>query len=124
MHLAGCHGCGKVSLDLGSGLRRACEAVEEVSFRRVEDYVREHRTPTVAETAEATGVTVSHIWRWIRIGRLTTGPFSDAVLQSSLCDARIPSGSHCPGCSERLARELAPGSLPPPPRVYTWEHRN
>jgi RNA polymerase subunit RPABC4/transcription elongation factor Spt4 len=145
--LRNCDACGRVFV--GSGrLCPACLAEEEESFRRVEAFIREAGQPTLAQTAEATGVPVARLRRWVEEGRLSQR-FVDATLRCQACGAPIEAGRFCPTCAVRIRSGLGgrgdrqpdapragegparagrgptPGAPPEPggPRMYTWGKR-
>lgn len=105
--LANCPRCGRLFTRSVQEICPSCAAEEAEDFKLVSRYLSEHPDLTIAELAEATGVSEERIVRFLREGRLVPSPTSKGiVLTCERCGKRIPSGHLCVECRAVLTGEI------------------
>lgn len=101
-----CRRCGKIFAFMGSDVCPACRREEERQFDDVKDFLGAHPEADLDAVAEATGVPVDAILRFLREGRLV---HANAGLSCERCGRRIASGRYCSRCVDELAKSLGEG---------------
>ena len=107
MALINCNQCGTLFHSHGGGRRcPECLLAEEDAFRTMLEYLREPGARTVPAIAEATGISVQLITRWLRQKRIQMD-LLPGELQCHRCRAPVEGGSFCDDCRLALAKEVA-----------------
>lgn len=107
MQIRNCSRCGKIFYSVGRKICPDCVQKEEEEYRKVRDYVREHKNATIPAVSEATGVPAERINQFIREGRLE---LVNAVLECMSCGAPIRKGRFCEKCLAEMSRPLGTSS--------------
>jgi flagellar operon protein (TIGR03826 family) len=107
MYAKNCARCGKMFAHLsGPPLCPACREEDEKDFKRVKEYLYDHRGASMTEVSEALNISISKLKRFLKEGRIEIMEDSNFVLQCERCGASIRSGQYCDACSKELADEL------------------
>lgn len=102
-----CRSCRRMFYDyVGRHLCPECAKKEEDDFKKVKDYLWEHKNSTLYETSEACDVDPATIRQWLREERLTFTGSGDTGLACESCGTAILSGQYCPECRAKLVKEL------------------
>ncbi|MGE5398730.1 MAG: TIGR03826 family flagellar region protein [Chitinophagales bacterium] len=105
--LRNCPQCDRLFTYLGVNLCPACIDQEEVVFKMVRTYVRDHPGATIFDTAEATGVDEEKILHYLREGRLVSnGIKASAMLRCERCGKEVDEGRFCKECAYELDRQV------------------
>lgn len=88
--------CAKCSLDE--------EKIYEVVYRFLRR--RENRAATVERIVEATGVTESLLYKWVRKGRLQTALFPNLGYPCDNCGGLTSKGKLCESCTNTIQNDL------------------
>lgn len=88
--------CAKCSLDE--------EKIYEVVYRFLRR--RENRAATVEQIVEATGVTESLLYKWVRKGRLQTALFPNLGYPCDNCGGLTSKGKLCESCTNTIQNDL------------------
>ena len=98
-----CPRCGKIFNYIGRPICPRCVQAEEDEFKIVKDYVDDNSNATMAEVADATGISVDKIMRFLRDERLeVTGENSGFILECESCSRAIKTGRFCDHCKNEL----------------------
>ncbi|HEY8425241.1 MAG TPA: hypothetical protein VIK73_04410 [Limnochordales bacterium] len=112
MGVKNCARCGRLFTGFDE-ICPICAGEEQAEFDRVRAYLARRPGATVAEVSAQTGVAVSQIHRWVRVGRLSlTAEQLGEELYCQRCGTPIDRGRFCPACAEQLARELSKAARP------------
>lgn len=106
MSLSNCPRCGKLFVRT---IQPECsDCVNEINrmFEMCREYLRKHRTATVTELSEETGVTVRQITKFIVERRISTDDFPGITYKCEVCGAPIIQNRLCDNCRSRLSDEL------------------
>lgn len=107
--LRNCPQCGKIFSQVG--FKRVCDKcarLEEKQLDTVSEFIRKkaNREATMPEVAEATGVDVQHIYRWIQQGRLRMAGRENLGYPCMRCGNIIKSGTLCDECRGPLQSQM------------------
>ncbi|MGE4284516.1 MAG: MerR family transcriptional regulator [Clostridia bacterium] len=107
MFARNCVKCGKLFNHLsGPPLCPDCMQQDEEDFRNVKAYLYEFRGASMSQVAEAVGVSVSKIKRFLKEGRIEILEDGNFVLECERCGASIKSGQYCTSCTQELVAGL------------------
>lgn len=103
MELANCRRCGDLYQSTGARFCSACLKLEEEEYHMVRQYIREHPDAPVLQVSQATGVSTTRIYEFVRKGKLIAhSTESDLAVECASCGARIVSGRLCDKCQAAL----------------------
>ena len=108
MEMTNCPRCGKVfNRTTATPICKECEKAEEGVFESVRSYLEENPNVSMAELAEATGVTPKKILRYIKEGRIEISKDSGGIdLRCSQCGKPIKKGRYCDQCVISINQEV------------------
>lgn len=103
-----CQRCGRIFNYSGFGhlYCPACKKIDDDAFQKVKDYIFENGVATALEVSEATDISMRHIERYLREGRLEIPEGSPIYIKCEKCGADIRSGRFCQECATRMSAEL------------------
>lgn len=108
MEIRNCKNCGRLFNYIGKVLCPECLKEKDDEFAIVKEYVRENPGAGIAQTSEATGVSVKQIRQWIREERLVLSEASaEAGINCESCGRPITTGRFCKGCKVQMSRTLS-----------------
>lgn len=102
--LKNCPECGKIFVDTGVGVCRACLDKQEEQMIKVTAYVRDNPHSTVKQIAEALNVKEKLVRRMIREGRFITEGI-EYEYPCERCKKLITEGRFCDACSKEIQQE-------------------
>ena len=106
MNLGNCPRCGRL---YAMGFRDICvDCVKEIEaeYKSCADYLRETRGASMQEVADATGVAVRQIIKFIREGRISIADAPNMSYPCEVCGIPIRENNMCDSCRARLTKEL------------------
>lgn len=107
MALVNCWQCGALFFTYRGGRTcGACLQAEEDAFEAVVAYLRESRERSIPRIAEATGVAMQLIVKWLRQKRIQI-EVVPGELDCRRCGKSIREGTFCDACRRKLAEEVA-----------------
>ncbi|NLY42399.1 MAG: MerR family transcriptional regulator [Clostridiaceae bacterium] len=107
MNMKNCARCGKLFTHIaGPPLCVKCREEDEKDFKKVKEYLYEHRGATVTEVATDLDIPVARLKRFIKEGRLEVIEDSNLLIQCERCGISIKSGRYCDRCTIELTKEL------------------
>lgn len=108
MDVRTCKKCGRLFNYIGSGeeVCAFCKSREDDAFKKVKDYLYEHRGAGFYEVRENYDVDAELLRKWLREGRLEFAKGADSGLTCERCGAPIPSGRYCEKCKNEMANDL------------------
>ncbi|KXH84134.1 TIGR03826 family flagellar region protein [Sporosarcina sp. HYO08] len=85
-----------------------CARDEEKIYEEVYRFLRrrENRAATIERIVEATGVSESLLYKWVRKGRLQPTQFPNLGYPCDQCGKLTATGKLCDACTETLKNEL------------------
>lgn len=105
-NISNCPTCGKLFV---KGLRDVCPECH----KKVEDqydtclqYLREHKSCTMYELSDATGVSVKQITRFIREGRISLAHAPNMSYPCEVCGTPIREHNMCDPCRNKLTKDV------------------
>ena len=107
MKLANCSRCGRV-FNFVPGTRDICPACvrqEDDDYLKIFHYLTRQPTATAPEIAEATGVDIKEILRFVRENRLRLVK-TGVELHCDTCGTPISQGKICDSCVKKLTSEM------------------
>ena len=104
--MSNCPYCGRVFVRTFHNICQHCINEIEEQYQLVRDYLREHRTATITELSEETGVPVKQITKFIREGRLSLKDNPNMSYPCESCGILIREGNLCGSCRQKLAKKL------------------
>ena len=107
-NLDNCSECNKLFVRTVRAVCPDCSKKYEEKFQTVHTFVRkkENRMALVTEVSEATGVSVSEIYQFIREGRLNTAHFPNLTYPCESCSSPIKEGRICQACQQRIRQGM------------------
>lgn len=98
-----CPGCGHLVTEQPEGelLCKDCAKEQGDPYKRVRDYVYDHRGATVLETEEATGVSRSLILRYVKEGRISLMEGRSMLNTCRDCGVLLDYGHYCKDCKRK-----------------------
>lgn len=107
MNLANCSRCNKVFAQVSKErtLCPACVKEEEDNFLKVFHHMTSRPSATAQEIAQATGVDLMEIYRYVRENRLRLVK-TDTGLRCESCGSPISQGKICDKCRLQLSQEF------------------
>lgn len=107
MELANCRDCGELFYRHGSNRRCPnCLKAEEQALLTVRDHLRDSRERSIPRIAEATGIAIAKILRWVRQKRLHV-ELVPGDLRCHRCHVAVTEGTFCDKCRKELAKQVA-----------------
>ena len=104
MDVRACRTCKKLfNYFSGPDICPDCKDALERKFREVKDYIRDNKTASIQETAEACEVSVNTIKQWIREERLQFAEDSGVGFACEACGKTIYTGRYCEECKKKVA---------------------
>ena len=103
MEMANCRKCKKVFPRINDPICDSCKKEEELLFRSVVDYLRDHPKAAITEISEATGASAKKILGYLRDGRLE---IASGELNCRSCGVKISSGSYCEPCTVEINLQI------------------
>lgn len=103
--LKNCPECGRIFVDLGTGICRDCMEKQEELMIEVSSYVRDHPHSTIRDIMDAVGVKEKLIRRMIREGRFIADGV-DVSYPCERCGKPIHNGRYCSECTASLQQEV------------------
>lgn len=83
-----------------------CTALFDEEYKRVKDYLWDHREATLTEVAEDCDVSTKTIKKWIREERLEFKNAEGSGMFCESCGKAVSSGKYCPECKKNIANML------------------
>lgn len=108
MEVRTCRKCGRLFNYIGSGeeVCAFCKANEDEVFKKVKDYLYEHKGVGFYELKEATEVDAEMLRKWLKEGRIEFAKGVESGLVCERCGEPIPSGRYCEKCKAEMAGDL------------------
>lgn len=85
-----------------------CGAREYTDFGKIREYLEKHGPQNAVTIADATGVSVKTIQKFLYQGRIEIPDGSDSYIKCQMCGAEIRYGRFCPECSAKLNKGNSP----------------
>ena len=82
-----------------------CGNKEFTEFGKIRDYLEKHGPQNAVTIANATGVSVKTIQKFLYQGRIEIPDGSGSYIKCQMCGAEIRYGRFCPECSAKLSRD-------------------
>ena len=82
-----------------------CGNKEFTEFGKIRDYLEKHGPQNAVTIADATGVSVKTIQKFLYQGRIEIPDGSGSYIKCQMCGAEIRYGRFCPECSAKLSRD-------------------
>lgn len=103
-----CRKCGRFFeyMNVGYGLCPTCTIVDDITFKKVKEYIREQGTATAEEVAKALDISESTILQYLKDGRIEIPEGSPIFIKCELCGADIRYGKYCQDCVTKLKKDL------------------
>lgn len=103
LNVRNCPKCGKVFAFAGKPICPRCQEAEEEIFETVRRYIKDNGDESIDQVAEATGVTVKKILRYIKAGKIELIGDDGAIqYPCERCGKLINKGSYCADCAEQM----------------------
>lgn len=96
-NLGNCPNCGKLYIRIRD-LCDVCYREEEETFLKAARYIRDYPRCSIQEVSDATGVSISQIYEFIRSGRIIAKGYSNWEYPCEICGEIIHSGRVCGKC--------------------------
>ena len=108
-----CRMCGRLFeyINIGYGLCPNCTEIDNRSFHKVKEYLRENGTATAQQISAAVNVSESTIYQYLRDGRVEIPENSPIYIKCELCRTEIRYGRYCQECATTMTREMQKGSM-------------
>jgi len=103
--LKNCPECGRIFVDMGTGICRDCFDKEEEKMQEISSYVRDNPNSKVKDICEALGVKERLVMRMIRDGWFVTEGLS-IDYPCERCGKSIQEGRFCEKCNAELQKEM------------------
>lgn len=107
MELKTCKRCKKFFNSIGRDLCPSCIELGEDEFKRVKQYIYDHKGCTKSEIIKECGVTDKQIMTWLREERLELAAGISTGLTCSRCGAPISIGKMCSKCIMAFQNEAS-----------------
>ncbi|GAA0377806.1 membrane protein [Paenibacillus motobuensis] len=107
MNLGNCPRCGRLFAKNFRDLCPSCMKDIEAEYEKCLEYLREHKSATMIELSEATGVTTRQITKFIKEGRISIANNPNMMYPCEVCGVLIYEGNMCDSCRNRLARDIS-----------------
>ncbi len=108
MSIKNCPDCGKIFNY--NEIRMVCPECwekNEEDFRAIREYLYENPNKNISEVAEATGISIEKIKKYLREDRLiAVNNASASLLDCQKCGKPISSGNYCEDCRKQIEIEL------------------
>ncbi|RQD72052.1 MAG: flagellar protein [Tindallia sp. MSAO_Bac2] len=103
MNYHNCPSCGRLVMGQSEGelLCKRCAKEEGDPYKRVRDYVYDHRGATVLETEAATGVSRALILQYVKEGRISLMDNRSILKVCQGCGIAIDYGEYCRDCKKK-----------------------
>ena len=105
MNVSNCKKCGRVMENSGSELCTRCSASEKDLYKKVRDYVFNHRGATIPEVSDATGASRTTILRYLREEKLSLVEDRTLLPRCKSCGTLIQMGDICSDCNKKKLSE-------------------
>jgi len=104
MDVKNCKSCNRLFQYIGGPpLCPACRDELENKFQEVKEFIYQNRGSSIADVAEATGVSTKQIKQWIREDRLVLSEATADGITCEHCGVPICSGRFCEKCKNQMA---------------------
>ncbi len=103
-----CNRCRRLFQYLGFGhlYCPVCKIVDDEDFAKVKEYIYSHGLATAQEVEKNTQVSMRHIDRYLREGRLEIPDSSPIFIHCFKCKTNIKSGRFCADCASQLTHAM------------------
>jgi uncharacterized protein len=112
-NLGNCVRCGKLFLKVRD-ICQDCYQKQEDNFVLVNEYLRTHKSSTIQEVSEETGVSIAQIRQFILANRIQLSFFPNLSYPCDSCGSPIKEGKKCHSClvtiselSKQVEKDLA-----------------
>ncbi|MCL6444483.1 MAG: hypothetical protein K6T83_13705 [Alicyclobacillus sp.] len=85
----------------------SCVKESEEAFKKVSEYLKEHRGATLADILAAVDVDHDLLEEMIRSGRLMFADGQDVAVECKRCGQPVRSGDYCEACKAELLQGLS-----------------
>ncbi len=82
-----------------------CGHKEYTDFGKIREYLEKHGPQNAVTIADATGVSVKAIQKFLYQGRIEIPDGSDSYIKCQMCGADIRYGRFCPECTAKLNKD-------------------
>ncbi len=106
MNLGNCPRCGKLFAKNFRDICPACMKDIEREYEVCVKFLREEKTATIQEVADATEVSIRQITKFIKEGRISIANNPNMMYPCEVCGVLIREGNMCDACRGRLAKDL------------------
>jgi uncharacterized protein len=96
-NLGNCFRCGKLFLKIRD-ICQDCYQKQEDNFVLVNDYLRNHKSGTIQEVSDETGVSIAQIRQFILANRIQVNNFPNLTYPCDTCGSQIKEGKKCHSC--------------------------
>ncbi|MHC0038165.1 TIGR03826 family flagellar region protein [Pseudoneobacillus sp. C159] len=100
-NLGNCIRCGKLFLKFRD-ICPDCFQKQEDDYEKVSGYLRKHRTATISQVNEDTGVTITQIRQFILAGRISVTDLPNLSYPCESCGNLIREGKRCLSCHQTI----------------------
>lgn len=107
LNVRNCPKCGRIFTFAGNPICPRCQEEEEEVFETVRRYIKDNGNESIEQVAEATGVTVKKILRYIKAGKIElVGCDGGIQYPCERCGKLISKGSYCSSCTNKIKDSL------------------
>ena len=108
MEVQTCSRCGRLFNWTGIGPRfcPVCKEHDEDTFKKVKEYLWDHKGANMAEVVENCGATEKQIKHWVREQRIEFAKDSGVTVDCERCGKPILSGKMCAECRKQMEAEI------------------
>ncbi len=106
MDVAVCKRCGKMYDTTFGRYCPNCVKLYDEEYKKVKDYLWDHKNSTMTEVAEACEVSTKTIKEWIREEKIEFKNAEGSGMFCESCGKAISSGKYCEACKQNLANIL------------------
>ncbi|MEF2968072.1 TIGR03826 family flagellar region protein [Paenibacillus sp. M1] len=107
MNLGNCPRCGRLFAKNFRDICPSCVKEIEQEYEKCVKFLREEKTATIQEVADATEVSIRQITKFIKEGRISIANNPNMMYPCEVCGVLIREGNMCDSCRGRLTRDLS-----------------
>ena len=113
MDIRNCHRCGKMFTAIaGKTICQNCEKAEEEDFKKVKEYIEEHKEATLDIIVRETEIPLKRVSKFIREGRIEITLGLREAFRCESCGAQIVTGRYCERCFTSIKSGLVEALRP------------